>query len=151
MLEVAWQIGAVVSALVGVGALGWKVYTWHHAGHPHLEVEIANAFPTYGPNVELGKWCLSVTAVNRGDHPVHVSSAGFMLPNGDESSLVILRPPYPGALPASVQPRDSGHTWIERKAIEDSGVPIVNQPMVGWVRLSTGERFESNPRVLVGS
>ena len=150
--EVVRDVFAVIGALGTVGALGWRVYTWRHERMPHVEVTISNAFPTYGPNNEhVGEWCLSVTAINRGEHPVHVTSAGFFLPDGKESSLVIVQPPYPDALPRTVEPRDSGQTWVERAAVESRGVKVVDQPLTGWVRLSTRERFESKPSVLVAA
>jgi hypothetical protein len=114
-----------------------------------VEVKISNGFPTYGTNNErLGEWCLLVTAINRGEHPVHVTSAGFLMPNGKDT-LVIMYPPYPGALPATIAPRDSAQTWVERAAAEDRGLNATERPLVGWVNLSTGERFESKPTVLV--
>lgn len=102
-----------------------------------MEVKLSNGFPTYGPNSErLGEWCWLVTAVNRGEHPVHVTSAGFLMPN-DEDTLV--NPPYPGALPATIAPRDSAR------------LNATERPLVGWVNLSTGERFGSKPTVLVAA
>jgi hypothetical protein len=146
------DIFAVIGALGTAGGLGWRVYTWRHEHVPHVEVKIANGFPTYGPNNErIGEWCFLVTAINRGEHPVHVTSAGFMLPNGDDSALVIMQPPFPGALPKTVQPRDSGQTWVARSAVESRGVEVVSQALIGWVDLSTGERFESKPSVLVAA
>jgi hypothetical protein len=147
----ARDIFAAIGALGTAGGLGWRVYTWRHGRTPHVEVKISNGFPTYGPNNErLGEWCLLVTAINRGEHPVHVTSAGFVMPNGKDT-LVIMHPPYPGALPATIAPRDSAQTWVERDAAEDSGLAAPERSLVGWVNLSTGERFESKPTVLVAA
>jgi hypothetical protein len=116
-----------------------------------VEVKIANGFPTYGPYSErLGEWCFSVTAINHGEHPIHVHSAGFLMPNGKDT-LVIMHPPYPGALPATIAPRDSGNTWVERTAAEAQGLNATERPLVGWVNLSTGEQIKSKPRVLVSA
>ncbi len=151
VLTVVRDIFAPIGALAAAGGLGWRIYTWRHGRTPHVEVKISNGFPTYGPfNERLGEWCLLVTATNRGEHPVHVTSAGFLMPNG-EDTLVIMHPPYPGALPATVAPRDSAQTWVERAAAEERGLNAPERPLVGWVNLSTGERFESKPTVLVAA
>jgi hypothetical protein len=145
------DIFAAIGAVGTVGTLGWRVYTWRHGRTSHVEVKISNGFPTYGPNSErLGEWSLLVTAINRGEHPVHVTSAGFLMPNGRDT-LVIMNPPYPGALPATIQPRDSGQTWVARDAAESRGLAAVERPLTGWVTISTGERFESKPMILVAA
>jgi hypothetical protein len=150
--EVVRDVFAVIGALGTAGGLGWRIYTWRHEHAQHVEVKITNGFPTYGPNNErLGEWCFLITAINRGDHPVHVTSAGFMHPDGSDSNLVIMQPPFPGALPKTIQPRDSGQTWVERSAAESRGLDAVERPLVGWVNLSTGERFQSKPTVLVAA
>lgn len=150
--EVVRDVFAVIGALGTTGGLGWRVYTWRHEHAPHVQVKIANGFPTYGPNHErLGEQCFLVTAINRGDHPVHVTSAGLMLPDGNDSTLVIMQPPFPGALPKTIQPRDSGQTWVERSAVESRGVDVVERELIGWVDLSTGERIASKPTVLVAA
>jgi hypothetical protein len=145
------DIFAAIGALGTVGGLGWRVYTWRHGRTPHVEVKISNGFPTYGPyNERLGEWSFLVTAINRGEHPVHVTSVGFLMPNGKDT-LVIMHPPYPGALPATIAPRDSAQTWVERDAAEDQGLNATERPLIGWVNLSTSERFESKPAVLVAA
>jgi hypothetical protein len=90
-----------------------------------------------------------VTATNTGDHPVRITSAGLLAPNGDDSALVIMQP-LPGRLPGVVAPRDSGFTWVARSAVEARGVQTQGRPLVGWVDLATGERVLSKPKVLVG-
>ncbi len=150
--EVVRDVFAVIGAVGTAGGLGWRIYTWRHDHAPHIEVKIANGFPTYGPsNERLGEWCFLITAINRGDHPVHVTSAGLLHPNGGDSTLVIMQPPFPGALPKTIAPRDSGQTWVERSAVESRGLDTVERALVGWVNLSTGERFESKPTVLVAA
>jgi hypothetical protein len=145
------DIFAGIGALGTAGGLGWRIYTWRHGRTPHVEVKISNGFPTYGPNNErLGEWCFLVTAINRGEHPAHVTSAGFIMPN-ENDTLVIMHQPHPGALPRTVQPRDSGQTWVERSAAEAQGLDAVERPLIGWVNLSTSERFESKPTVLVAA
>ncbi len=147
----ARDIFAPIGALAAAGGLGWRIYTWRHGRTPHVEVKISNGFPTYGPfNERLGEWCLLVTATNRGEHPIHVTSAGFLMPNGKDT-LVIMHPPHPGALPATIAPRDSAQTWVERAVAEERGLNASERALVGWVNLSTGERFESKPTVLVAA
>ena len=66
----------------------------------------------------------------------------------DGRDLVIVKQPFPGALPATIEPHDSGQTWVSCDELEASGIAFKNCPMVGWVRLSTDERFQSEPVVL---
>ena len=140
-----------LGALGTIAGLGIRVYTWRHGRTPHVEVKIANGFPTYGPFHErLGEWSFLITAINHGEHPVHVHSAGFLMPNGKDT-LVIMHPPYPGALPATIAPHDSGQTWVERAAAEARGLDATERPLIGWVNLSTGEQIKSKPKVLVSA
>ena len=146
------DIFAVIGALGTVGGLGWRIFTWRHDQIPHVDVKNANGFPTYGPNNErAGEHCFMVRATNRGDHPVHVTAAGFLLPDGEDSTLVIMHPPFPDALPGTVRPRDSGQTWVDRSAVEGRGIGVVGGALVGWVDLSTGERIKSKPTMLVAA
>jgi len=138
-------IGAIATAL----GLGWKVKTWRHDHSHHVEVSISNGFPTYGPGEPLGDWVFLVKAVNRGDHPVTVASIGLLYPGRADGTLVLMHPPYPGALPGVVQPRDSGMTWVGKEEVEARGVRTEEQAFVGFVDLSTGERVLSAPTVLV--
>lgn len=133
----------IVGALATLGALLWGIYTWRHRHTQHVEVTVENALPTYG--AQTGQWCFSVRAVNRGDYPVNVTSAGFVMPDGRE--LVIVAPPFGGALPSEVPPRDSRQTWLEVDTLEAEGLDVYG-PVTGWVRTSTNERFSSKPRVL---
>lgn len=140
-------IGAIATAL----GLGWKVKTWRHDHSHHVEVKISNGFPTYGPGQPLGEWSFLVTAINRGDHPVTVNSIGLLHPNRADSTLVIMFPPFPGALPGVIHPRDSGMTWVGKEEVEARGLRTEGHAFVGFVVLSTGERVLSEPTVLVAA
>lgn len=139
----ARDIFSVIGVCATVGGLGWRVFTWRHARGTHLRVEVANVLPVYGDKLS---WCFSVAAVNRGDHAAQITSAGFVLPDGRD--LVVVAPPFPGALPTEVPPRDSRQTWIEVDALKREGVDVY-APIVGFVHTSTGERFRSRPKILL--
>ena len=132
------MIGAAGTVL----GLGWRVYAWRHGRATHLEVTVHNSFPFFAGELRDG---FGLTAVNRSSHPIRVTSAGFVMPDGQD--LVIMQPPFAGALPAEIPPHDSAQTLIERDELERAGFDVYG-PVTGWVRTSTQERFESNPRVL---
>lgn len=150
LLEVLKDVFAPVGALAAIAGLSWKVYTWRHDHRHHVEVKLDNGFPTYGPNNEhLGEWVFKVEAVNRGDRPVKAVSAGLLHPNGDDSTIVFVQPPFPGAIPTTIGPQDSAMTWVEKAAMEARGLDTAGKALVAWVDLATGERVQSKPKVLV--
>jgi hypothetical protein len=141
------NIFAVVGATGTVAGLAWRIYTWRHDHRQHVEVKIANVLPVYGPRV--GDWAINVTAINHGDRPVEVTSAGFRLPDG--RTLVIVNKPFPDALPCTVPARDSRQTWTTHEELDRTGENLEGVPLVGFVNLSTDERFETKPKVLIGA
>ena len=141
-LSTAFDVLGVVGALATAAALVWSVYTWRHRRGAHLKVTTQNVMPVMGEELE---WCFGVTAINRSDHPVKVTSAGLIMPDGRD--LVIVRPPFPGALPTEVARHDSAQTWIDCRDLEAEGFDLYGT-VTGWVRTSTDERFESKPTVL---
>jgi hypothetical protein len=74
--------------------------------------------------------------------------AGFVMPDGRD--LVIMRPPFPGALPTEVASNDSGQTWIDCRDLQAEGFDLCGK-VTGWVQTSTGDRFKSKPTVLRSS
>lgn len=44
---------------------------------------------------------------------------------------------------------DSGQTWISRTGAEKAGLPVFGESLVGWVDISTGERFHSEPMLSI--
>lgn len=49
---------------------------------------------------------------------------------------------------ADVEPRDSGMTWLDVEEATRLGLDIF-RPLVGWVRTSDDQRFESKPAPLM--
>lgn len=144
-LETVRDVFAVIGALGTVGALGWRAYTWRHERQTRLVVKVAWSLPTYGPNHAPGDWKLSVTATNKSDHPIRVTSAGLELPDG--RTAVPLSPPFPGALPREIAPRDEAMTWIEPEDVEAQGTSLKGLTVTGFVLTPVG-RFTSEPFVI---
>lgn len=110
-----------------------------------VEVEVANLFATYDDSPVLGPWSFSVTGINRSDHPIRFTSAGFERADGKQ--IVIRDQPYGSNLIGAVPSHDSGQTWIECDALERAGLDVYG-PIVGWARTATGELYKSEPREL---
>jgi hypothetical protein len=110
---------------------------------PEFEVEVSNLFETHGP--DFGPWSFGVQGINRSDHPVRVTSAGFE--RGDGKQIVITEQPFGSSLVRTLPPHDSGQTWMECDTLASAGLDVYG-PIVGWVRLATGELYRSEPKVL---
>jgi hypothetical protein len=110
---------------------------------PEVIVEVSNIFETYGP--EFGPWSFGVKGVNRSDHPIRFTSAGFERP--DRKQVVITEQPVGADLIRTVPAHDAGQTWIECDALASAGLDIYG-PVVGWVRTATGDLYKSEPKTL---
>jgi hypothetical protein len=115
------------------------------ADEAEVKIEVANLFETYDDPPDLGPWSFSVTGINRSDHPIRFTSAGFERADGKQ--IVIRDQPYGSNLIGTIPPHDSGETWIECAALEQAGLDVYG-PIVGWARTATGELYKSEPRVL---
>lgn len=135
---------AIHAAIVSTVALGWQILKEGRARRPQVEVKVSYALLGY-PNREPAE-AAEIEARNRGDHPIRVTSAGFNLQDDSGRTVVITSQPPGAALPGVVGPRDSGMTYLLR---EELGPLDVFRPLIGWVSLSTGERFHSRPRTLM--
>lgn len=94
----------------------------HPADEPEVKVEVANLFKTYEQPRDLGPSSFSVTGINRSNHPIRFTSAGFELPDGKQ--IVMMRQPYSSSVIGTVPPHDSGQTWMECDALADAGLDI---------------------------
>jgi hypothetical protein len=140
----ARDVFSVIGVVLTAGGLWWRIYTWRHDRQAHVEVELANALPVIVG--EVGDHSFQITATNRGDHPVTITSAGFVTQDGRD--MVMLKTPFPDALPCVVPPRDSRQTFMASETLEEAGLEVYGH-IRGFVRISTGERYESKPRVLM--
>jgi hypothetical protein len=102
---------------------------------PDVEVTVANLFETFEQPRDLGPWSFSIRGINRSDHPVRFTSAGFERSDGKQ--IVITEQP----------PHDSGQTWMDCESLSAAGLDIYG-PIVGWVRTATDDLFKSEPKVL---
>jgi hypothetical protein len=135
---------AIYAAIVSTVALGWQILKERRARRPQVQVTISYALLGY-PDREPAE-AVEITARNRGDLPVRVTSAGFNLQDDSDRTMVIAGQPPGATLPGVVGPRDSGFTYLFRGEL---GPLDVFRPLVGWVSLSTGERIHSRPRTLM--
>jgi hypothetical protein len=71
-----------------------------------------------------------------------VTSAGFDLQDGSGDVLAMIQQKPGATIPGVVPPRDSGFTY---RFPHELGGLDPRRPLVAWVRLSTGERFEAKP------
>jgi hypothetical protein len=112
---------------------------------PDVEVTVANLFETFEQPRDLGPWSFSVSGINRSDHPVRFTSAGFERSDGKQ--IVITEQPYGADLIRAVPPHDSGQTWMDCESLSAAGLDVYG-PIVGWVRTATNDLFKSEPKVL---
>jgi hypothetical protein len=135
---------AIYAALVSTVAVGWQILKERRARRPQVEVKISYSLLGYPGRGAAGAAHIEVR--NRGDMPVRVTSAGFELQDGSEDVAHITHQPPSATLPGVIGPRDSGFTYI----LEDALGPLDPfRPLVGFVRLSTGERILSKPTTLL--
>src|SRR4029077_11767714 len=89
-----------------------------------------------------------ITAINQSNHAVKVTSAGFITQDGSKQDVLLMAPPFGATLPGAIEPRDSGMTWLDVEEATRIGLDIY-RPLVGWVRTSDDQRFESKPEPLL--
>lgn len=94
---------------------------------------------------------VELTVVNLGDHQIRVPSLG-VTSDEPKRSITFDNSPEPGSrstLPGTVEPRDAGTFYIPEWYLEQRQRMDLFAPMVGWAKISTGERFESEPTILL--
>ena len=125
------------AALVATAALGWQVWTWRQQRRP-VKVRVALACVGYpdGP-----VWTVAVEAINRSDHAVNVRSAGLMMQDGTGREWVIVRPLDISKLPGAVEPHDAAGVFVTADSVREHFDLL--RPVVGWVRLASGDVVRS--------
>lgn len=150
LLIILGTIATVIAAIVATWQLvlqrratrGHTALPQHPSG-PRLQAEVTNLFETY--EADLGPWSFCVKGINRSDHPIRVTSAGFK--RGDGKQIVITQQPYGADLIRTLPPHDAGQTWMDCDSLAAAGLDVYG-PIIGWVRTATGELYKSEPRVL---
>jgi hypothetical protein len=131
------------AAVVSTVAVGWQILKERRARRPQVEVKVSYGLMFIPPRGGAGS--VQVEARNRGDHPLRATSAGFKVQDASENVATIVHQPPGATIPGVIQPRDSGFTYL----LENELGPLdPTRPLVGWVSLSTGERFHSKPFTL---
>lgn len=152
-MEQFWIILGSLAGVVTAGVTIWLVTLARRPSSspptikkgPEVTVTVANLFETYEEPRDLGPWSFSVSGINRSDHPVRFTSAGFERSDGKQ--IVITQQPYGADLIRAVPSQDSGKTWMDCDSLSAAGLDI-HGPIVSWVRTATDDLFKSEPKVL---
>ena len=137
---------AIYAAVVATGSLVWQIFTWRHKQRSRVEVSVRIAIAAPAPGVT--QQAISITAANRSEHAVRVTSVGLDLNRDDGWQFHQAVPILGASLPGIVQPHDAGVGMIDRENAEEEGLDLF-QPVVAWIRLSTGEICRSNPTRII--
>lgn len=125
---------AVYAALIATAGLLWQIYTWTTQHRTRVRVLKRYGFIMLGGGP--GTSVLSVEAINRSAHPVHIASVGFM--TADRKQTLMIMQPMPGAsLPGPLAPRTSGSAFSPLDDFEQDGYDT--DGLVAYVRLQTGD------------
>ena len=137
---------AIYAAAVATGALVWQVgaWLWSRRTRLHVRVQLGFLGLAHGGTVDI----VFVTAINRSDHPINVSSAGLEAQDGSGGLLIQPYPNVGSTIPGVVPPRDSGVRNMELRELKRMGFDPY-RAVVGRVTTSTGETFRSPPTILL--
>jgi hypothetical protein len=153
-IQPSWHASAVVDATTGIaiyaatvatGALGWQVVSWSWSRRTRLQIRVQLGFLAL-PQRQVDM--VFVTAINRSDHPINISSAGLEAQDGSGGLLVQPYPNIGSSIPGVVNPRDAGVRNMELEELKRLGFDPY-RPVVGRVTTSTGETYHSKPTTLL--
>jgi hypothetical protein len=142
-VELALAALGVLLTAAGVGHQVWKA---RRRKQSDVTVKISYSLLSLpaGP-----VWAVLLEAINHGEHPVRVTGLGFDVQDRSGNTIQLGRIPPGATIPGEVKPHDSGQTWL----IADRDVGEVAfdlfRPLVGWVRLATGDRIKSKPTTML--
>ena len=143
----AGTVLAIYAAVVATGGLAWNLWTWRRARTNVVDIQLRTGYMTMSDG-SVGPEIITIHVANRGDRPIRVHGAGLLLQDGSGGQLVIPQPPPGAEIPGTIQPNDSGMTYMLREAAERRGIDMFS-PMVGWVSLATGEKVRSKAQRLL--
>jgi hypothetical protein len=143
-MDVAALIVAIFAALVAGGSLGWQAYVWWQERRLDISVDLEEVEVHDTPELpEVSTTILKITVVNRSAFPVTIVGA-TLIPFGDPVRSWTTGETV--GLPRDVRSRDA----------EEIDLPVgffvgklPDEPLEGWIRLSTGEEFRSGPTSLL--
>jgi hypothetical protein len=138
-------ITATLSIVIGATSLGWQVYAWRRARKTVLEVQVTMGLLTFGPQAVPA---VILTAVNRSDHPVRVTSTGILAQDGSGKVLTAVASPPGSQLPGDVPSRDSRMTWYDPDDLARTGIDVL-RPVVAQVILGDGTLVRSKGHALM--
>ena len=133
---------AIAAAVLAATSLAWQLLGGRR--RRRVEVEVRLGLPIYPQGG--GDWSVFVEVRNATDHPVRWVSAELELTDGRR--LYLMQQPPGGELPAVLQPHDSHQTWTQSRILEQGGFELT-EPVVGIIKLDSGEILRSPRRRLV--
>jgi hypothetical protein len=138
----AGTVLALYGAALSTALAGARAATWFSARRPRVSVAILLDWEEMdgGGGFPL----VVVEAVNRGSRAVEVTSMGWETQDGRSGRESIDTPLSRKRLPRTIEPWQ-GHREAEIQG--GSGIDL-HRPVVGWVKLVTGEVFRSRPTTL---
>jgi hypothetical protein len=127
------------AAIVATAALGWEVSKEIRSRRLKIEVEVTSEFFSVD---DKPSWWARIEVRNHSDRPIRVESVGFDF-QADLVKAVMIKDQEPGmTVPGVIAAHDSGFARFPKDKLDRYGVDTT-QPLAGWARLSTGERFEA--------
>jgi len=133
---------AIYAAVVATGGFAWQVWTWWTKRRLRCEVRTGLYAMLRWQGDASG---LLIELVNRSDLPVRVTHAALRMQGGGAEDWLVPRGMWRGfELPFKVDARDSGAVMFDRQGLDQQ--MTWTEPVVAAVWLSTGERFESEPK-----
>jgi hypothetical protein len=135
---------AIAAAVIAAASLAWQLLALRRRRRGRIEVQVRLGLPIYPQGG--GDWAVFVEVLNRTDHPVRWVSSALELSDG--LRLYLMQHPPGGELPAVLKPNDSHQTWAPCHVLEQGGLQLT-EPVVGTVKLDTGEVVRSARRRLV--
>jgi hypothetical protein len=140
---------AVYAAALSTAIFVRELITARQRRRPRVRVALSYDL-RIEPDGTTEPW-VELTVVNLGDRQIRVASLG-LTSDEPKRSITFDNLPEPGSrstLPGMVEPRDAGSIYIPEWYLEQRQRMDLFAPMVGWAKISTGERFESDPTVLL--
>jgi hypothetical protein len=135
---------AILAALLAAASLTVQLLAARRWRRQRVVVEVRLGLPIYRQGG--GDWSVFVEVFNQTEHPVRWVSAALELADGRR--LYLMQNPPGGELPVVLAPRESHQTWIACRDLEHAGLDLT-EPVVGTVKLDTGEIVRSPRRRLV--
>lgn len=138
-----WGAGTgTVGAVSGILALGWQIYSWMARRRASVRVEISTYASAYRTVLDINQFINEVLlrVINRSEHPITVITVGVVSQDRPIRDFTIANPMSP-TMPANIAPNAALDIILPFRTV--SSAVALSRRTRGWVRLTTGERFQS--------